>query len=130
MAKITNFRLNTHFTALKQINQAFRGSLSFPGRTYGFILGETLARTTISVPAGIYVENALIRTSLDNNINHVYHDLTISLSALAYVNIAINQTNNTTYEFVAVFSNTGDTVTVPAFTAEAILRLAIAPFEV
>lgn len=130
MAKITNFRLNTHFTALKQINQAFRGSLSFPGRTYGFILGETLARTTINVPAGIYVENALIRTSLDNNINHVYHDLTISLSALAYVNIAINQINNTTYEFVAVFSNTGDTVTVPAFTAEAILRLAIAPFEV
>ncbi len=130
MTKINNFRLNTHFTALGQINQAFRGSISFPGRSYGFILGQTLARTTITVPSGIYVENVLIRTSLDNNINHIYHDLTISLSALAYINIAINQISNNTYELVALFSNTGDTVNVPQFTAEAVMRLAVAPFGV
>lgn len=130
MTKISNFRLNTHFTALKQINQTFRGTLSFPGRSYGFILGEVLARTTISVPAGVYVENVLLRTSLDNNINHLAHDLTVSMSSLSFINIAVNQTSNNTYEIVALFSNTGDTVVVPQFTADVIMRLAIAPFDV
>lgn len=129
MAQINKFQLNSHFTALKQLPQQFSASVSFGG-TYGFVLGQELASTNISVPAGSYVETALLRSSIDNNTNYLTHDFTYNLNNYAYLIFSLYQTSANNYRLRVVLTNS-DTVqvTIPQSTLTATLRLAIAPFN-
>lgn len=132
MTKISNFRINTHFTALKQLPDPYRISLSFAGGSYGFTLGRVLAQGTVSVKAGAYVENATIKTSYDGDIVHSAHIITISVGGNINQRLVftLNQVSSAQYSFRVSFTNTTqDTVSLPAFNAEAVLRLATAPFN-
>lgn len=131
MTKISNFYLNTHFTALKQLPEAYKGRLSLGATTLSPLeLGRTLGTTNIRVPAGIYVETILLRCGLDGNKNHLTPQFRVNLDDKAEVYISINQTANDNYELVATANNfVEESVTIPASTIEAVLRLAISPFD-
>lgn len=130
MAKISNYQLNTHFTALKQLPNQYTATITFGG-TYGYVLGQVLASTTINVPAGAYVETALMRSSIDGNINYLAHEFAYNINEYAFINFSLYQTSSSTYQLRAVLTNTntGSTVTIPSNTLTATLRLAIAPFN-
>lgn len=130
MTKISNFKINTKFTALKQINKAFVFNISYPGGTLSKQLNTVIASAFADVPAGAYVEIVSIKSSLDGNTSRLVHEWLVGLDPLTYINFAINQTSNSRYEFTAAFTTEQASVTVPAFTAQAILRLSEAPFEV
>ncbi len=129
MTQISKYRLNTHYTGLKQLPQQYGGSFQIGGN-YGYSLGVTIGRVQVNVPAGVYVETPLIRTSLDGNINHVSHEITHFINTNARVVISLGQINSSTYELKAALTNTASTtVTVPSSTVAGILRLAMAPFD-
>lgn len=129
MAKISNFQLNTHFTALKQLPNQYTATVSFGG-TYGYSIGQTLASANIGVPAGAYVETALMRSSIDSNTNYLTHEFMYNLANYAYLVFSLYQTSSSNYELKATLTNTGGSVTIPNSTLTAVLRLALAPFDV
>lgn len=130
MTKISKYQLNTHFTALKQLPNQYTATISFGG-TYGFVLGQVLASTSISVPAGAYVEMALLRPSIDGNTNYLAHEVTYNINNYAYLVFSLYQTSSSTYQLRAVLTNSDyTTVTIPNSTLTAILRLAQAPFNI
>lgn len=130
MAKISNFRLNTHFTSLKQLPDKCQASFNIGG-SYGYVLGQVLGSAIITVPAGAYVETPLLRCGIDGNINHLAHEFAYTLNTLSDIYFSINQISSTQYQVRALLNNTSSsTVTVPNSTVTAILRLAIAPFDV
>lgn len=131
MTKISNYSINTHYTALKQLPDLYSASLniasrSIPANTLGLVLGSA----NITVPAGVYTENILTRCSLDGNIYRFSAEVSSVISTLCFVYVAIEHTDSSHYVLRAVANNT-DTkaVTIPAFTAEAFMRLAVAPFS-
>lgn len=129
MALISKYQLNSHFTALKQLPGQYSASVTFGG-TYGFVLGQELASTNIGVPAGSYVETALLRSSIDNNTNYLTHDFTCNINNYAYLIFSLYQTSANNYRLRVVLTNSDDTqVTIPTSTLTATLRLAIAPFD-
>lgn len=130
MAKISNFRLNTHFTALRQLPDKYQASFNIGG-SYGYVLGQVLGSAIITVPAGAYVETPLLRCSIDGNINHLAHEFGYTLNTLSDIYFSINQISSNQYQVRALLNNTSSsTVTVPSSTVTAILRLADAPFDV
>lgn len=130
MANINNFQLNTHFTALKQLPDRYTATVSFGG-TYGYALGQTLASADIQVPPGAYVENALMRSSIDGGINYLTHEYAWNLTNYSFLSFSLYQTGSSTYQLKVALTNTeSGTVTVPQSTLTAILRLAQAPFTV
>lgn len=130
MTKISNYSINTHYTALKQLPNLYSASLniasrSIPANTLGLVLGST----SISVPAGVYVENILLRSSLDGNLNHLGAWIGSALSTFCDVYISCDHVDSSHYELRAIANNTETgAVAIPAFTAEAFVRLALAPF--
>lgn len=130
MTKISNYHLNTHFTALKQLPTLYQGKLQIaarnvPANTLGLVLGNT----KITVPAGIYVENIILRVSLDGGVNHLSPQIMHALGEQGYFYTAVNQINNSEYELIAKMENySNSTLSLPACTVEAFLRLAVAPF--
>lgn len=130
MTKISKFRLNTHFTALKQLPDKYQGSFRIGG-SYGYVIGQTLGSVRITVPAGAYVETQLLRADIDGGINHLAPEFGYTINNYADVYIAVNQVSATQYELKATLNNTSNsTVTVPSGSVTAVLRLAIAPFDV
>lgn len=130
MAKVSNFQINTHYTGLGQLNQSFTGSLNVSSRSIGFVLGQLLAETTITIPAGIYVDACLIYNSIENK-NRLTHGNTIVLSSNPYVTVylSLNRNTSTTYRFAAYATNTGSSnYTIPSFTANAWIKLLTSPF--
>lgn len=128
MAIISNFQLNTHFTALKQLPNVYSATVNFGG-TYGYSIARTLASQTITVPAGSYVEIALMRSSIDGNTNWLTHEFVHNLSNYGYLVFSLNQTSSSTYQLKVALTNTSGTVTIPQSTLTAILRLAVSPFS-
>lgn len=129
MAQISKYQLNTHFTALKQLPNQYSATISFGG-TYGYVIGQTLASTNINVPAGSYVETALMRSSIDSNTNYLTHEFMHNLSNYAFLVFSLYQTASNNYHLKVALTNTSGNVTIPPSTLTAILRLAIAPFSV
>lgn len=131
MTKISNYSINTHYTALKQLPNLYSASLSIPSRSISAnSIGIALGSTTIAVPPGVYVENILLRSSLDGNINHIGAEIGAAISTLCDVYISCDHTDSGHYELRALVNNTETTaITVPAFTAEVFMRLAEAPFS-
>ena len=131
MTKISNYHLNTHFTALKQLPTLYQGKLQIaarnvPANTLGLVLGNT----KITVPAGIYVDNIILRVSLDGGVNHLSPQIMHALGEQGYFYTAVNQINNSEYELIAKMENySNSTLSLPACTVEAFLRLAVAPFS-
>ena len=106
MTKISNYHLNTHFTALKQLPTLYQGKLQIaarnvPANTLGLVLGNT----KITVPAGIYVENIILRVSLDGGVNHLSPQIMHALGEQGYFYTAVNQINNSEYELIAKMEN-------------------------
>lgn len=130
MAKISNYRLNTHFTALKQLPDQYQASFTIGG-SYGYVIGQLLGSVVIDVPAGSYVETPLLKSSIDGNINHLAHEFAYTLNTLSDIYFSINQISSSQYQIRALLNNTSNsTVVVPNSTVTAILRLAIAPFDI
>lgn len=128
MAQISKFRINTHYTALKQLPTTYSASFSIGG-SYGYGLGVMLGSSTIEVPPGVYVETPLIRCTLDGNVNHLSPELPIVIGTEGTVYISITHIASNRYELKALFNNTGSsTITIPSSTVEAKLRIATAPF--
>lgn len=128
MARISNYRINTHFTALKQLPNKYSTSFTISG-SYGNVLGHELGSAIINVPSGVYVETPLLRCSIDGNINHLSNEFGYTLNNYSDIYFSINQINSSQYRVRALLNNTsGTTVTVPYSTVTAILRLATAPF--
>lgn len=131
MTKISNYAINTHYTALKQLPDLYSmrmsiASQSIPANTLGRVLGST----TVNVPAGVYVENIVIRSSLDGNINHIRSEMGEIFGQYGLLTISCTHIESGRYELRAVANNTGSTaVSIPAFTAEVFIRLAMAPFN-
>ena len=132
MTKISNYAINTHYTALKQLPDLYSMRLNVPAQSIPpNTLGRVLASTTVNVPAGVYTENIVIRSSLDGNINHIRSEMGEIFEQWLLLTISCTHVESDRYELRAVVNNTGNTtVLLPAFTAEAFLRLAIAPFSV
>lgn len=129
MARIDKFQLNTHFTALKQLPDQYSATISFGG-TYGYSLGRVLASTTIRVPAGAYVENALMSASIEGGTQYLTHEFMHNINNLAYLVFSLYQINSSTYELKVALTNTGSNVTIPNSTLTTLLRLAVAPFDI
>lgn len=127
MAIIEKYQLNTHFTALKQLPDAYSATISFGG-SYGYSIARVLAITTITVPAGSYVEISLMRSSIDGSTNWLTHEFVYNLNSYAYIVFSLNQTSASTYELKVALTNTSETVIIPQSTLTAILRLATSPF--
>lgn len=128
MAKISNYRINTHFTALKQLPNSYSTSFTISG-SYGNVLGQLLGSAIINVPSGVYVETPLLRCSIDGNVNHLAPEFGYTLNNYSDIYFSINQINSSQYQVRAILNNTsGSTVTIPVSTVTAILRLATAPF--
>lgn len=135
MTKISNFRINTHFTALKQLPELYQVSLSFGRSIASGVSDLELARQYITVPAGAYVETTAISSSLDGYIYHLAHGYTKMLAydsaGSCYVSLGIEQQSASQYFLIARASNkTSSSVVIPSTTVNAYLRLAIAPFQV
>lgn len=136
MTKISNYRLNTRFTALKQLPDLYEAQMSLSRRTIASGSRDVeLGRATISVPAGAYVETPVISSSFDDYVNHLAHGYTQMLSydsvGSCYVAISLEQSQANEYTMVARAGNSMSTsTTIPAATVKAYLRLAIAPFDV
>lgn len=129
MAQINKYQLNTHFTALKQLPKQYTATINFGG-TYSYTIGQVLASANITVPAGSYVETALMRSSIDSNTNYLTHEFMYNLSNYAFLVFSLYQTASNNYQLKVALTNTGGNVTIPSSTLTAILRLAIAPFSV
>lgn len=131
MTKITNYRINTHYTALKQLPETYRGSAKVSARVLpGHSLGIVLGMINISVPAGIYVETPLLRCTLDGNKNHLAPEAMYNIDDKAQVFVSLSQTSNNVYQVKIVASSFIDSsVNIPAFDLTAILKLALAPFS-
>jgi len=127
MVIISNFIKHSDYSALKQKSR-HTASLSVPAGTYGD--GQQFS-TTFTVPAGVYVENVNLQTSLSAGDNFpcnmfVYQNVGTGLMVFSQC----HQLNNTTYRLLATIgAQGGGTVSVPAFTANAILNLSISPFD-
>lgn len=129
MTKISNFRLNTHYTALKQLPETYSASFRIGG-TYGNGLGRVLGSQIITVPAGVYVETPLLRCGLDGGINHLSHSIAFTVGTYGTVYIAVTHVSPTQYKLEAILNNTDSaSVTVPNATVELKLRLSTAPFD-
>lgn len=130
MTKIYNFHINTHFTALKQLPGLHKGAVTVSAQTLpGHTLGRVLGTANITVPPGIYVETPLLRCGLDGNKNYLAPEHMYNLNDQAQVFASVNQIANNQYQLKLVASSFVDnSVNIPAFTCEALLRLAIAPF--
>lgn len=130
MTVISNFRLNTHFTALKQLPASYSGGFNIATRSIpAYQLGTLLGSTVINVPAGVYVENIITRTSMDGNKNHLTPQFFIAPEDRGYFYVAVNQIANDKYELTARIDNFSNSpLNIPASTVSALLRLAIAPF--
>lgn len=130
MTVISNFKINTHFTALKQLPKAYRASLSIAGRTVpAHTLGVVLGQKDITVPAGVYVENMITRTSIDGDKNHLTPQFFLSLEDRGWFYVAVNQISNSTYRLLVRMDNfSAAALTLPNCTVDMIARLAIAPF--
>lgn len=132
MTKISNYSINTHYTALKQLPNLYSASLniasrSIPANTLGLVLGSA----TVSVPVGVYVENILLRSSLDGNVNHLGAWVSSTLSTYCDVYISCDHIDSDHYELRAIANNTESrAIAMPAFTVETFLRLAMAPFSI
>lgn len=131
MTRISNYAVNTHYTALKQLPNSYSmklsvSSQSIPANTLGRVLGSA----TVDVPAGVYVENIVIRSSLDGGINHLRSETGEILGQYGLLTISCTHIKSDRYELRAIANNTGSTaVSIPAFTTEAFIRLAMAPFS-
>lgn len=130
MTKISNYQINTHYTALKQLPDLYSTSLYVSSQSIpAGVLGRILAAATITVPAGVYVENILLRSSLDGGTNHLGAWISRTLSTFCDVYISCDHIDASHYELRAIANNTeSHAVSMPSFTAEAFLRLATAPF--
>lgn len=131
MTKITNYHINTHYTALKQLPDTYRGSANVSARVLpAHSLGVTLGTINISVPAGVYVETPLLRCTLDGNKNHLAPEVMYSINNQAQVFVSLSQTSNSAYQVKIVASSFVDNaVNIPAFTVQSVLKLALAPFS-
>lgn len=130
MAKISNFGINTHFTALKQLPDVYTASFNISG-SYGYVIGQLLGSAYINAPSGVYVETMLLRCTIDGSINHLAPEFGYTLSNYSDIYFSVNQISSSRYEVKAILNNTSSsTVTVPSSTVTAILRLATAPFTI
>lgn len=131
MTRISQFNINTHFTALKQRTALYQGNVNVAAQTLpAYTLGKELGSVNISVPAGIYVETILIRTSYDGNINHLTPQVVLNLGDQGYLYISVNQQNNSEYKLEVIADNfSSSPLSLATFSAEALIRLAISPFD-
>ena len=128
MAKISNFRINTHYTALKQLPTIYKANFYISG-TYGYTLGTVLGSTTITVPSGVYVETPLLRCGLDGGVNHLSPEIGFVLGNFATVYISVTHISSTQYRLTAILNNTDTAnITVPNSNVELFLALSTAPF--
>lgn len=129
MVKISDFGINTHYTALKQLPDKYSTSFRIGG-SYGYVLGQELGSAIINVPAGAYVEIPLLRCSIDGNINHLSHEFVYLVNNYCDIYFSINQISTGQYRVRSMLNNTSSTtVAIPSSTVEAVLRLATAPFN-
>ena len=130
MVKISNYILNTKFTAPKQDPVVYSGSLNVGQTTINAgSIGQQLASVNITVPSGTQSDIALIYFSTDNRY-YTTHSLIKwfdNVNAQLYLNLyRISQTN---YVFQAYASNPDSSAyTIPAFSATAWVRLLTSPF--
>ncbi len=131
MTKITNYHINTHYTALKQLPETYHGSANISARTLpAHSLGVVLGTINIDVPTGIYVETPLLCCTLDGNKNHLAPEVMYNINDQAQVFVSISQISNSQYQVKVVASSFVDSsVNIPAFTLTALLKLALAPFN-
>lgn len=130
MANLQHFKLDTHFTALRQLPQRYLANLSVPAMNLGYTLSRIVGETIINVPNQVYIDNVMLRTSLDGNIYHPDHVINYDVDLLSHINIILTRSSATQYALRAFASTTtSSTVNFPAFTVEALLRLAVAPFS-
>lgn len=128
MTEISNYRVNTHYTALKQLPRIYGTSFNIGG-TYGYGLGQLLGSATIDVPPGVYVETPLIRCGLDGRVNHLSSEIAFVVNNYGTVYISLTHISDSQYELKAILNNTGDaTVAVPSSVVETLLALSTAPF--
>lgn len=128
MTKISNYRVNTHYTALKQLPHIYGASFNIGG-TYGYGLGQLLGSATIDVPAGIYVETPLIRCGLDGGVNHLSSEIAVVVGNYGTVYISLTHISDNQYELKAILNNTDNaSVTIPNSIVETLLALSESPF--
>lgn len=126
MVKISNFRKNSDFAAIKKVGRyTMHLSGSAGTRSDGYQYS-----TTITVPAGVYIENVTLSTSLTSGSIPSSFYLHQFNSAGAMLFIQVHQNTNTQYRLLATVGTGGaSSVSVPAFTVDAILNLSVSPFN-
>lgn len=135
MTIISNFRVNTRFTALRQLPEAYNLSLNVSGSYSNGVSDQLIGSASVDVPDGAYIETPLISSTLDGGVNHlsgnaIYIINRISATRSAYITVTLVRSGAAEYQLWARITNsTGQTVTVPSLTINATLRLAIAPFD-
>ena len=126
MIRISRFIKNSDYSALKQKTR-HTATLNVPAGNYED--GDQFM-TTFMVPAGVYVENVNLQTSLSSGNNFpcnmfVWFDDSSGLTVF----LQCHQVNNTTYQLLATIDTGGETLSVPAFSASISLNLSISPFD-
>lgn len=136
MANLRNFRIDTEFTAPKQLPQAYYGKLnvsaqSLPADTIGRVLGEI----DIAIPAGSFSDLVLLHDSLNNTYSPIhYNSYEVAFDSStymgAYIFFNLRRRSATAYRLQAIGSNlTASTRSFPSFSVEAWVRLLEAPFS-
>ena len=122
--KLNRFILNSDYTAAKQKGR-YTISLSVPSKYLSD--GSTAYRytATVTVPQGTYFENVNITTTL-NNENYAGNSAGISPTYDWTAYLSVYQSSPTQYTLACTLNGFDSTTT--AFTANAVINLAISPF--
>jgi hypothetical protein len=123
MTKISDFILNTDYSTQQQLPEKYSLSLSVPA---GSTSSGAQFNATINVPAGKYVENVKLTTSLRSN------SMPSNYAVLGYqdydIKLFVFQSSSTTYTLRATINPFGQTVNYPALTVNASVALSLSPF--
>lgn len=134
MARISDYQLNSKYTGLRMLPTQYSRSFNFGGSTYSGFNG-VLASSTITVPAGAYIDNILIKSSY-LSLNYIggfgdyYFDQTGSSLSPGLLSFYVERTSSTVYTATVRFAiGSSYSVTIPLSTMQVIIRLQPGPWN-
>lgn len=130
MVRISDYEINSKFTAPRQNPSVYTGTLSVAQTTIASgSIGQQLASTNITVPSGTQSDIALIYFSTDGRYYPTHSLIMSSTTQTASLYINLYRSSQTNYILRAFATNTSSSSwTISAFTATAWIRLITSPF--